>query len=119
MGIWISWNEGTHWCICDDAIYHGAEHHNLKDIDVKIPVGVFSCISGVSGSGKSSFLYDVLYKGEYKVRFYMESIDGNKAYLPDEYSFKIKEDLYGYSYVTVDGKTGYLHDAQDKWSELT
>lgn len=41
----------------------GAEHHNLKNIDVKIPVGVFSCISGVSGSGKSSFLYDVLYKG--------------------------------------------------------
>ena len=42
---------------------NGAEHHNLKNIDVKIPVGVFSCISGVSGSGKSSFLYDVLYKG--------------------------------------------------------
>ncbi|MBR6900583.1 MAG: excinuclease ABC subunit UvrA [Synergistaceae bacterium] len=41
----------------------GAEHHNLKNIDVKIPVGVFTCISGVSGSGKSSFLYDVLYKG--------------------------------------------------------
>ena len=41
----------------------GAEHHNLKNIDVKIPVGVFSCVSGVSGSGKSSFLYDVLYKG--------------------------------------------------------
>ena len=41
----------------------GAAHHNLKNIDVKIPVGVFTCISGVSGSGKSSFLYDVLYKG--------------------------------------------------------
>ncbi|MBQ9419122.1 MAG: excinuclease ABC subunit UvrA [Synergistaceae bacterium] len=41
----------------------GAEHHNLKNIDIKIPVGVFTCISGVSGSGKSSFLYDVLYRG--------------------------------------------------------
>ena len=41
----------------------GAAHHNLKNIDIKIPVGVFTCISGVSGSGKSSFLYDVLYKG--------------------------------------------------------
>jgi excinuclease ABC subunit A len=38
-------------------------HHNLKNIDVPIPVGVFTCISGVSGSGKSSLLYDVLYKG--------------------------------------------------------
>ena len=41
----------------------GAEHNNLKNINVKIPAGVFTCISGVSGSGKSSFLYDVLYKG--------------------------------------------------------
>ncbi|MDR1875238.1 MAG: excinuclease ABC subunit UvrA [Synergistaceae bacterium] len=41
----------------------GAEHHNLKKIDVRIPKGVFVCICGVSGSGKSSFVYDVLYKG--------------------------------------------------------
>ena len=42
---------------------NGAAHNNLKNINVKIPVGLFTCISGVSGSGKSSFLYDVLYKG--------------------------------------------------------
>ena len=41
----------------------GAAHHNLKGIDVRIPCGTFTCLSGVSGSGKSSFLYDVLYKG--------------------------------------------------------
>ncbi|MDR1741649.1 MAG: excinuclease ABC subunit UvrA [Synergistaceae bacterium] len=41
----------------------GAEHNNLKRIDVSIPKGVFTCISGVSGSGKSSLVYDVLYKG--------------------------------------------------------
>jgi excinuclease ABC subunit A len=41
----------------------GAEHHNLKKIDVKLPKEVFTCICGVSGSGKSSFVYDVLYKG--------------------------------------------------------
>ncbi|MDR1978788.1 MAG: excinuclease ABC subunit UvrA [Synergistaceae bacterium] len=40
-----------------------AEHHNLKKIDVRLPKGVFTCICGVSGSGKSSFVYDVLYKG--------------------------------------------------------
>jgi excinuclease ABC subunit A len=48
-------------------IVKGAEHHNLKKIDVKIPKGVFTCICGVSGSGKSSFVYDVLYKGMRRV----------------------------------------------------
>ena len=44
-------------------IVKGAAHNNLKNINVKIPIGCFTCISGVSGSGKSSFLYEVLYKG--------------------------------------------------------
>ncbi len=44
-------------------IIKGAEHHNLKKITVKVPTGVFTCLCGVSGSGKSSLLYDVLYKG--------------------------------------------------------
>ena len=41
----------------------GAAHNNLKGIDVRLPGGVFTCVSGVSGSGKSSLVYDVLYKG--------------------------------------------------------
>jgi len=36
--------------------------HNLKNIDIQIPLEVFTCITGVSGSGKSSLLFDVLYK---------------------------------------------------------
>jgi excinuclease ABC subunit A len=40
----------------------GARHNNLKNIDVKIPLGVFTCITGVSGSGKSSLIDDILYK---------------------------------------------------------
>ncbi|WP_099188536.1 excinuclease ABC subunit UvrA [Tepidibacter mesophilus] len=40
-----------------------ASENNLKNIDVKIPIGLFSCITGVSGSGKSSLINEILYKG--------------------------------------------------------
>lgn len=40
----------------------GAEENNLKKIDVDIPLGVFTCITGVSGSGKSSLINEILYK---------------------------------------------------------
>ena len=39
----------------------GAREHNLKDVDVEIPLGVFVCVTGVSGSGKSSLINDILY----------------------------------------------------------
>ncbi len=40
----------------------GAEENNLKKINVKIPLGTLSCVTGVSGSGKSSFVNEILYK---------------------------------------------------------
>ncbi|MBQ7466543.1 MAG: excinuclease ABC subunit UvrA [Clostridia bacterium] len=40
---------------------HGASQHNLKNIDVKFPVGLLTCVTGVSGSGKSSLVNDILY----------------------------------------------------------
>lgn len=39
----------------------GAKENNLKNIDVKLPLGVFTCITGVSGSGKSSLLNEIIY----------------------------------------------------------
>ena len=40
----------------------GAAENNLKNIDVKIPLGVMTCVTGVSGSGKSSLINEILYK---------------------------------------------------------
>ena len=45
----------------------GARMHNLKNIDVDIPLGTFTCVTGVSGGGKSSLILGTLYKGINKI----------------------------------------------------
>jgi len=46
---------------------HGARANNLKDVTVSIPLGTFTCITGLSGSGKSSLTLDTLYAGAARV----------------------------------------------------
>ena len=43
-------------------VIRGARENNLKNVNVEIPLGVFTCVTGVSGSGKSSLINEVLYK---------------------------------------------------------
>lgn len=55
----------------------GARENNLKNIDVDIPLGKFVCVTGVSGSGKSSLINEILYKEAAKVINKSKSLAGN------------------------------------------
>jgi excinuclease ABC subunit A len=56
---------------------HDAHKHNLRHLDIRIPLNVFTCVTGVSGSGKSTLLFDILYSGwQGKSRDGFQSITG-------------------------------------------
>src|SRR5271157_1429740 len=56
----------------DELVVHGAREHNLKDITVRLPRNRLICITGLSGSGKSSLAFDTIYaEGQ---RRYVESL---------------------------------------------
>jgi excinuclease ABC subunit A len=55
-----------------DLVIHGARTHNLKNIDLALPLGKLIIVTGVSGSGKSSLAFDTIYaEGQ---RRYVESL---------------------------------------------
>ncbi len=54
----------------------GAQEFNLKNINVKIPLGVFTCVTGVSGSGKSTLVLEILYKSLARKIYSSHSIPG-------------------------------------------
>ncbi|MCU4926282.1 excinuclease ABC subunit UvrA [Halobacteria archaeon AArc-dxtr1] len=58
---------------------HGARQHNLTDLDVEIPLGCFTAITGVSGSGKSTLMHEVLYKG------LAREMNDNTSVIPGDY----------------------------------
>ncbi|OGZ18708.1 MAG: excinuclease ABC subunit A [Candidatus Nealsonbacteria bacterium RBG_13_42_11] len=67
-----------------------AKEHNLKNIDVKIPLGKFTCITGVSGSGKSSLMNDILARSLLKKFYHAKEHPGeHEAILGTEFLNKV------------------------------
>jgi excinuclease ABC subunit A len=73
-----------------ELVVIGASHNNLKNINVRIPLGIFVCVTGVSGSGKSSLVDEVLTAGLRKLLYHAKETPGkHEAILGTEHLDKI------------------------------
>ncbi len=101
----------------------GAKEHNLKDIDVKIPLGKFVCVTGVSGSGKSTLVDEIIYKA------LMKSVYNSKVDIGDHTKIKGAKNIDKVVLISQDpiGRTprsnpatytGLFDDIRDLFAEM-
>jgi excinuclease ABC subunit A len=68
----------------------GAAQFNLKNVDVRIPVGLFVCVTGVSGSGKSTLVHEILYKALAQKLYRSKELPGkHRSITGDEHIDKV------------------------------
>lgn len=60
----------------NQLLIRGAQENNLQNIDVAIPLGCFVCVTGASGSGKSSLVHEILYKQLYNLKYDSRILSG-------------------------------------------
>lgn len=77
------------WKETEEISIIGARAHNLKNINVKIPLRKLVCISGVSGGGKSSLLYDVLYENVARIKSRFKKLEDVSSITGTEYVDKV------------------------------
>ena len=96
----------------DDIVIHGAREHNLKDVTVRLPRGRLICITGLSGSGKSSLAFDTLYaEGQ---RRYVESLSAYARQFLGQMDKPDVDSIEGLSpAISIDQKTTSRNPAVD------
>src|SRR5438105_2237117 len=92
----------------DELVVHGAREHNLKDITVRLPRNKLICITGLSGSGKSSLAFDTIYaEGQ---RRYVESLSAYARQFLQRMEEPDGGSIGGLSRVKVDGESRLLDE---------